>query len=338
MQHKMPEPLVYIIIINWNRWKDTLECLDSVFRSTYSHYRVIVCDNGSTDGSLEKIKAWADGELVYHTPVGDSAGQKMEFAPNRPQPLTYVEWTPQELAELQERNLESLDIILIRLRDNWGFGKANNVALRLVSRDKQLAYAWLLNNDTVIYPNTLALMVQAAQRHSGITGSVLKYYTDPSKIQVNGGGYFNPTTGRVTTEQQTKSQKLDFINGASLMLSKAVIDNVGLFDEQIFMYFEENDYCIRAQKQGFTMAVADAFVLHKGGASSGGDNSYWSWQNVYTNKCYVLLKHYGKKPWILFSIGAWLFNILNPRVLPAKRQASKYAIVYLIKALRTGLR
>ena len=56
-------PLVHIIILNWNGWGDTVECLESVLRCDYADFRVVVCDNASTDGSLERIKAWADGRL-----------------------------------------------------------------------------------------------------------------------------------------------------------------------------------------------------------------------------------------------------------------------------------
>lgn len=59
---KQPFPKVSIIILNWNGWKDTIECSENVFRNTYPNYQVIVVDNGSTDGSMEKIKAWADGK------------------------------------------------------------------------------------------------------------------------------------------------------------------------------------------------------------------------------------------------------------------------------------
>jgi len=50
----------YILILNWNGWKDTIECLESVFRNTYLNYQVVVLDNGSTDDSVEKIKAWTE--------------------------------------------------------------------------------------------------------------------------------------------------------------------------------------------------------------------------------------------------------------------------------------
>ena len=61
-------PRVAIIILNYNGWKDTIECLESVFRITYPNYQVIVIDNGSTDGSMEKIKAWAEGKQEVLTP------------------------------------------------------------------------------------------------------------------------------------------------------------------------------------------------------------------------------------------------------------------------------
>ena len=53
-------PKVSIIILNWNGWKDTIECLESVFRIDYPNYQVIVLDNASTDGSVERIKAWTE--------------------------------------------------------------------------------------------------------------------------------------------------------------------------------------------------------------------------------------------------------------------------------------
>ena len=55
---------VAIIILNWNGWKDTIECLESVFKIDYPNYQVIVVDNGSTDESLEKITGWCTQEKV----------------------------------------------------------------------------------------------------------------------------------------------------------------------------------------------------------------------------------------------------------------------------------
>jgi GT2 family glycosyltransferase len=56
-------PKVYIIIINYNSWADTIECLESVLRNNYPNYQVIVIDNNSPNNSMEYLKAWAEGKL-----------------------------------------------------------------------------------------------------------------------------------------------------------------------------------------------------------------------------------------------------------------------------------
>ncbi len=56
-------PKVAVIILNWNGWRDTIECLESLQRITYPDYQIIVVDNGSTDVSVERIKAWTRGEI-----------------------------------------------------------------------------------------------------------------------------------------------------------------------------------------------------------------------------------------------------------------------------------
>ena len=62
---------VYIILLNWNGWKDTCQCLESVLRSDYPNFRVIVCDNRSTDGSMQKIKDWAEGKVTADEKISE---------------------------------------------------------------------------------------------------------------------------------------------------------------------------------------------------------------------------------------------------------------------------
>jgi hypothetical protein len=57
------DPQVSIIILNWNGWEDTLECLESLYAIDYENYNVIVVDNGSQDDSLEKIREYCQGNL-----------------------------------------------------------------------------------------------------------------------------------------------------------------------------------------------------------------------------------------------------------------------------------
>ena len=59
----LPVSRVSIVVLNWNNWPDTLECLESLLRLNYQDFRIIICDNGTTDGSLEHIRAWVEGRL-----------------------------------------------------------------------------------------------------------------------------------------------------------------------------------------------------------------------------------------------------------------------------------
>jgi len=81
---------VAIIILNWNGWKDTIECLESVFRNLYLNYQVVVLDNGSTDDSVEKIKAWAEGKQEVEVDLNNPLYHLSH--PPVPKPIPYIEY------------------------------------------------------------------------------------------------------------------------------------------------------------------------------------------------------------------------------------------------------
>ena len=60
-------PLVSVIILNWNGWKDTLECLESLYQIKYPNYKVILVDNYSQDQSLKKIRQYCRGQIPVET-------------------------------------------------------------------------------------------------------------------------------------------------------------------------------------------------------------------------------------------------------------------------------
>lgn len=268
----------YIVILNWNGWTDTLECLESVFRSDYPHYRVIVCDNDSQDGSLEKIKAWAEGKR--RAPQGNSALEYLSRPPLA-KPIAYVE-LDRARAESGGMPGEEPPLILIRTGGNLGFAGGNNVGLRYALSRGGFAYAWLLNNDTVIAADALRRMVERMKQapHAGMCGSTLRYYHEPDRIQARGGveyckwrclgrpiGFLQHADRKVRNEEVER--RMSYVIGASMLVRREFLEKIGLMEEDYFLYFEEFDWACRAGDI-YGMAYApDSVVYHKEGGSIG---------------------------------------------------------------------
>lgn len=262
-----------VILLNWNGWKDTIECLESVFRITGQEFSVIVCDNASSDGSLEKIKQWARGELG-----AESANPQLAHLTSPPvrKPIPYIELTREE-AESAASPRES-KLVLIQNGENLGFAGGNNVGLRFALSKVDCRFFWLLNNDTVVEPDAFAAMVRHINEvpHCGLCGSLtLSYYT-PKEVQAQGGHLYSQWTARAHSSALQKIEDLDshpvsmdFVSGASMLASRDFLEQVGLMEESYFLFFEEMDWAMRA-KGKFSLGYArDSVIYHKEGASIG---------------------------------------------------------------------
>lgn len=271
---------VYIVVLNWHGWGDTLECLESVFRLNYNYYTVILCDNGSTDGSYQNIKAWAAGDLVAWHPRGplDESGT----APF-PKPIPYAEYDRGAAESGGAPNDGDKSLILIQTGENLGYGGGNNVGIRYAMARGDFAYLWLLNNDTVVEPGTLTKMVDAvkAKPNVGVCGGTSLYYHAPSIVDSLGGGSFNPWLGlpkriandtiyepdRIDAAEITK--KLDYISGASLLVTNQFLTETGVISEEYFLYYEELDWVKRASATFSLCYAPDSIVYHKSGSTIG---------------------------------------------------------------------
>lgn len=264
----------YIILLNYNGWKDTIECLESVLKNDYENYQIIVVDNDSPNNSMEYIKAWAEGaqEVVYD----DNSQLKYLSQPHEPKPLDYVYYTKEEALNGGNREQESQvnnPIVFIQAGENGGFAAGNNLGIKYALVKDDFEYVWLLNNDTVIEKNALSSLAKyAREKNIGICGSSLMYFHDPKKVQAYGGtvNKFFGTSKHILDKNEI-DKKLDYIVGASFLIDKKVTDKIGLLPEEYFLYYEETDYCFNARNNGFKLGVdVNSMVYHKEGASTGG--------------------------------------------------------------------
>lgn len=291
-------PKICIVLLNYNGWADTIECLESLFRIDYPNYKVIVVDNDSPNDSMHYIKAWADGKLdVWRKP--QSPLRNYSYLPVQ-KPISYKLYN--NLFELENRqdmhhaDSDKESLVLIQTGFNGGFAFGNNVAIKYAWGKKDVDYVLLLNNDTVVEKDFLTKMLQATLSNPNIrvTGCKIYYYDYPDKIWFNGAS-FNEWTG-MTIHRQSETDvnwsQSTFITGCCMLIQKDVFRKVGLLDESYFMYMEDLDLSYRIRQAGYDLAVAHtAKIWHKVGASSDGEFSIFSTYWILRNRVKFILKN-----------------------------------------------
>ena len=166
------------------------------------------------------------------------------------------------------------DVKLIKTEHNLGFAAGCNRGIRYAI-DCGSRYVWLLNNDTQPDPDALQHLVNVAESGNriGAVGSVL-YLTDPHKdVQCWGGGIVNCWFGYSReAKKPERAGRLDYLTAASVLVPALVFNDVGLFDERYFLYWEDADFSFRLRRRGWSLAVAaEAMVRHENGASTARD-------------------------------------------------------------------
>jgi len=322
---------VYILILNWNGWRDTIECLESVFRNDYPNYKVIVCDNNSSDDSVKKITNWAEGKIYVDLP--DCNTLKYFSTPPVSKPIKFVYYEKEEAEKGGSIEDKDSKLILIQTGDNLGFAGGNNVGVRYALLKNNFAYIWMLNNDTVIRPDALTKMVDRMSENDqgGMCGSTVLYYNFPNTIQALGGARFNSwlATTKHIGENQTRNKYvidcekiekiLDYIFGASMLISKEFITKIGLLNEDYFLYFEEIDWALRSKNKFNLYYAHESIVYHKGGKSTNSHSLVKTKSNItdyylIKNRIKITKRYYKAKLFtVYFGVLLAMFNRIKRR-------------------------
>ncbi len=264
-------PRVSIIILNWNGWKDTIECLESVYRIEYPNYDVILIDNGSNNKSVEMIKKYTTGDIKVESPF-------FEYNPEN-KPIRVFEIKEEEARKgifnrpLYEKYDPNRRLILIRNQKNLGYTGGNNMGIKFALSILNSDYVLLLNNDVVVAPDFLRILINAGEKieRSGILGPRIMYYTSPRETQFLGARYhMKPFVKRTFNSRSTKNEHeipTDEVHGAAIMIKKDILLRIGLLDNSYFAYWEETDFCLRAKKIGVSLYIVPlSRVWHKMGS------------------------------------------------------------------------
>jgi hypothetical protein len=190
--------------------------------------------------------------------------------------------SPEYESGVEHTSARFAPMILINSGGNLGFAGGNNVGIRYAMKQNDFQYLWLVNNDTVVNPDALTTLVERMHQkpEAGMCGSTIIYYHNPDKVQALAGANYNKWLAlakhicslqnvNVPVNIHKVEKRLSYIVGASMLLSKRFIKDIGLMCEEYFLYFEELDWATRAKGQ-FDMVYAPAsIVYHKEGGSIG---------------------------------------------------------------------
>ncbi|MBP4077986.1 MULTISPECIES: glycosyltransferase family 2 protein [Aeromonas] len=282
--------MVYIVVLNWNGWEDTLSCLDSLIELNYNEYKIVVCDNNSSNDSVKRITDWYESKKDSHPYLLDADYQYLDSS-----------------------NLDSFSsqakkgFYLIQTGSNLGFAGGNNVGLRFALNQNDMSHVWILNNDTVVEPSALSALTNKVSTDNkiGLCGSRMVYFHNRDKLQGIGGQYkpLLATTRHIAEgeaadtvfDERIIETELDYVIGASMLITRACLEDVGLLSEDYFLYFEEFDYCQRLANRDYTFSIAtDSWVYHKEGGSTESGRSVVSDFYQVRNRLIITKKYFPK--------------------------------------------
>lgn len=310
--------MIYIITLNYNTCKDTIDCLESL-KAVLTPFCVVVVDNASAkdDFSLlsDYVEANAGVRLAMH---------KDEHLVNRGR------------------------LFLIRSDSNLGFSGGNNVGIRLAMAQPDFEGVVLLNNDTVVDPKFLQeiLSFREKEKEAHLIGGRIFYHDTPDKLSFD-GGVFNRYTckavhlheNQLISEVGVASEPFEtgFITGCLMYISPYCLTTIGLLDESFFMYSEDLDYCIRAQRAGIKLYVVPTSVIwHKVSSSTGGLMSPFSAYWISRNKFRIAKRYLNGFEQASSFMYFWVTRI--PRFIKWLLQGHSAVIKAQLKGASDGLR
>jgi GT2 family glycosyltransferase len=226
-------PEISVVVLNWNGREYLRACLESLVRQRNADFEVIVVDNGSNDGSVEMVRS--------------------EFVPRA-----------------------GLSVSIVANQVNRGFCGGNNQGFA-AARGRFVA---ILNNDAEVEPDFLAAMRRAfdVAPDIGMAAAKVLVHEDPRRIDKVGhliypdGQNRGRGTGEIDHGQYSRMEECLWPDGCAAMYRKAMLDRVGGFDEDLFIFGDDAELGLRGRIAGWRcLYVPDAVVYHhRGGAVNTG--------------------------------------------------------------------
>jgi N-acetylglucosaminyl-diphospho-decaprenol L-rhamnosyltransferase len=294
------DPLVVIAIVSTNDIHNIVGCLTSLTASTHRNFWIVICENGGASAFEHTRKSLAEAHFVREGKV-------------RCRGVFSVDWR-QDYTDFYLADGKQ-PVTLLKSTKNLGYAGGVNACIAATANAPWDA-VWVLNPDTFPEPDALAALVRRQREGSyGMVGSRLVFAAS-GLIQAWGGLRWFPMLGRgqllgynqradIIPDIANVEHHMACISGASMYVTRAYVETIGVMDEEFFVYDEDVDWCRR--RGAFKLGYAHGSVVrHIHGATAGASSIHKASRsrfNVYLterNRILLARKRFGAK-WPLFA-------------------------------------
>ena len=263
------EPLVNIILVNWNGRDVTLECLRSLNNISYTNYRIVVVDNASSDGSVQAFRDEFPGVTV------------LEMMEN----LRFAGGTNAGLRHAIDRGAEML--LLLNNDTTVDREFLSFMVSRILSSDRigMVAPKTYYSGDPrrIWFAGGRMSMWTGTMRHIGIR--------------------------ELDTGQFDRSREIEYASGCCILTRRTIINLVGVLDESFLMYTEDADWSMRIRQHGYTIVYEPrAKIWHKLSVSAGGHLSWYKMKNKFLSNLRFFGRYAAWYQWLVFPWMSLLVN------------------------------
>lgn len=245
-------PLVYIILVNYNGYKDTIECVNSLKKISYKNYKIVVVDNASSDNSVEILMEELSNCMIIESKknIGFAGGNNLgiKYALNH-----------------------NADYIMLLNNDTIVESQFLNDMINSFNVNNKIG---IVGCKIMYYPEKNIIWYGGG-------------YIDWFKFI---GAHYGMR--QIDKGQCNNKKEIDFVTGCCMLVKREVFEKVDLLSEDYFMYFEDVDFCVKVKNAGFMIWYnPEAVIYHKVGLSSGGEESSFSIEWCTRNRLLFMNKY-----------------------------------------------
>ena len=275
----MPEPLVYVLVLNWNLKDETAECVSSVLTSAYERYRIVIVDNGSSDGSVDYLRRTFPGiDLIGNpTNVGFAAGSNIGIRHALRLGAEYV-------FLLNNDATVDTDMLAMLMQQAQGDASVGMVAPK------------------ILYHTGDRGPKRSDRDRIWRLGERIRPWL-PVPVSIG--------RGEIDRGQYARPFEVDYVTFCGALIKRRVLETIGLLDERFFFSYEDADYCRRTLAAGYRILCEPrARMWHKVSLSAQRDAANTGYLRSKSRAVFYRRYPHGPHPWFTAAY-LWASTLLR---------------------------